>query len=136
MRCLCGRSFGNRGGTRAICSRCGSSKCTKIREFDNSSELANAVSAANMPKELSNEISSRITKENRDFGRNNDLGKYSTLVSSMKNATDENGEISLRSLSSELQKMDIKETSAELLLGQAEMEGVLFRSSEETWTWL
>tara|TARA_Y100001968_G_scaffold301685_1_gene314183 strand:+ start:2114 stop:2383 length:270 start_codon:yes stop_codon:yes gene_type:complete len=89
-----------------------------------------------MPKELSNEISSRITNENRDFGRNNDPGKLSTLVSSMKNATDENGEISLRSLSAELKKKNIKETSAELLLGQAEMEGVLFRSSEEKWTWL
>tara|TARA_B100000945_G_C20404451_1_gene609227 strand:- start:757 stop:1167 length:411 start_codon:yes stop_codon:yes gene_type:complete len=136
MRCSCGSSFGNRRGTRAICSRCGSSKCTKIADYENSSDLSKAVSEANLPKELSNDISSRISKENKNLRSNKERANSRFLVSSMKNATDENGIITLQSLNAELQKINIKETSAELLVGQAEMEGILLRTSEETWTWL
>ena len=39
-------------------------------------------------------------------------------------------------LSSELEKEGYTEPSAEQVIGQAEMEGILFRADPESWYWL
>ena len=60
VRCKCGHSFGHRKGTKAKCTICGSNEVTNVQQFSDSRSLANAVSDANLPKELAKELSSRL----------------------------------------------------------------------------
>jgi hypothetical protein len=54
----------------------------------------------------------------------------------MKSATASDGTLTIASLDSTLLGMEISEPTAEHLIGQAEMEGVLLRSGADTWSWL
>ena len=54
----------------------------------------------------------------------------------MKQSTGEDGTLTLKSLSRELEKEGIDEPSAEQIIGQAELGGILIRSSPDNWSWL
>ena len=54
----------------------------------------------------------------------------------MNQATNDQGFLTIQSLTSELSRLQIEETSAEHLIGQAELEGILVRTTAESWTWL
>jgi len=54
----------------------------------------------------------------------------------MRQSTGSDGTLTLKSLSRELGKEGIDEPSAEQILGQAELGGVLIRASAESWSWL
>ena len=54
----------------------------------------------------------------------------------MKQSTGDDGTLSLRSLSRELEKEGIDEPSVEQIIGQAEFEGILIRTSPDSWSWL
>ncbi len=60
----------------------------------------------------------------------------SDLLGAMLSATDSGGHLTILSLANVLRGMGISEPTAERLIGQAEMEGVLIRSGKETWIWL
>ena len=54
----------------------------------------------------------------------------------MRQSTGSDGRLTIKTLSSELEKEGYTEPSAEQVIGQAEMEGILFRADPESWHWL
>ncbi|MFL2974833.1 MAG: hypothetical protein ACJZ42_00745 [Candidatus Thalassarchaeaceae archaeon] len=54
----------------------------------------------------------------------------------MHDATDRHGILTIASLERELTKKGISELSSEHLIGQAEMEGILLRHGDDSWSWL
>ena len=66
----------------------------------------------------------------------NSHGGAYELLSAMKSATASDGTLTIASLASTLFGMEISEPTAEYLIGQAEMEGVLQKTGSDTWSWL
>lgn len=138
LRCDCGHSFGRIGGESGRCTRCGSSRFRVVSEFDNSRLLAEAVSNANLPKEIVQDITSRLHSKDKKaaYSETNQGNSRSKLLRAMHDATNENGMLSIASLADELTKLGVVETSPDYLIGQAEIEGVLLRYDSDSWTWL
>ncbi len=109
-----------------------------ISDFDNSILLADAVSNANLPKEIAQDLASRLhSKEKKAAHSETDQGSSrSKLLRAMHDATDDNGMLSIASLADELSKLGFVETSPDYLIGQAEIEGMLLRHDSNSWTWL
>ena len=138
VRCKCGHSFGHRKGTKAKCTICGSSKVTNVEQFSDSRSLANAVSDANLPKELKNEISSRlasksVVEENRQKGP---ASIRERVRKSLRSATDEHGVLRMGAIRKELENAGLDSESWESIIGGAELEGILVRRSTDSWRWV
>ena len=138
VRCKCGHSFGHRKGTKAICTICGSNEVTNVQQFSDSRSLANAVSDANLPKELINEISSRlasksVVEENRQKGP---ASIRERVRKSLRSATDEHGVLRMGAIRKELDSAGLDSESWESIIGGAELEGILVRSSSDSWRWV
>jgi hypothetical protein len=138
MSCSCGHCFGSQKGGLASCSKCGLSSSRRIDAFTDAIELAQAVSSANLPKEISHQMARRAhSYEALHKGpKLNARASASELLRAMRSATDSAGHLTISSVAYELRRMEISELTAERLVGQAEMEGVLMRSSKDTWSWL
>ena len=138
LRCECGHSFGRIGGGSGRCIRCGSSRFRVVSEFDNSRLLAEAVSNANLPKEIAQDISSRLHSKDKKavYSETNQGNSHSKLLRAMHDATNDDGMLSIASLAVELSKLGVVETSPDYLIGQAEIEGILLRYDSNSWTWL
>ena len=138
-RCVCGHSFGCKSDTSSKCTKCGSDNSKAISIFADSRQLATAVSNANMPREIANDISKRIQSMEEKSARHiytNTGNIRSRTIRAMHEATDESGILTIESLDNELAKMGIEEPTSEHLIGQAEVEGILLRNGSETWSWL
>lgn len=138
LRCTCGNAFGSKFGNSASCTRCGSPSARRIGAYAEASELAEAVSSANLPDEIADQLSSRArpTKDKRNRTEGKSHGSAFELLSAMKAATASDGAVTISSLATTLLGLEISEPTAEHLIGQAEMEGVLIRSGADTWSWL
>ena len=99
-------------------------------------ELARAISFANIPDEISDELILKIKKKeskNKIAKINNEnLGGLSVL----KKATDKDGNLTKSFLDKYLSDEGLIESSSEHLIGQAEVQGLLIRVDENTWNWL
>ena len=107
--------------------------------FDDPRKLATAVSNANMPREIADDISKRIQslEEKSALYNATNVGNYrSRAMRAMRDATDDSGILTIESLEEELAKMGINETTSHHLIGQAEVEGLLLRNDSESWSWL
>ena len=138
VRCSCGHSFGHRKGTKAKCTICGSSEVTNVEQFSDSRSLANAVSEANLPKELAKEMSSRLDSKSA-FGENRQQGSVSIrerVRDSLRSATDEKGVLRIGAIRRELDSAGLDAESWESIIGGAELEGILVRSSSDSWRWV
>ncbi len=138
-RCVCGHSFGRRAGTSPSCTKCGSSNSKLVSFFADSRLLAVAVSNANMPPEIVNDITKRIhnsEKKSMLYNATNASNNSSRTIQAMRDATDHTGILTIESLEKELAKIGIKEPSSQHLIGQAEVEGILLRNGSEKWSWL
>ncbi|MEC7756194.1 MAG: hypothetical protein VX621_00030 [Candidatus Thermoplasmatota archaeon] len=137
MICQCGTSYGIRKGTSRSCIRCGSINSRIVSEFHTSSELASAVSLANMPPEIAKEIESKISKKDELQTTNggSDLST-SKFLRAMYDATNEDGILEDSVLQRILDERKIVDPSAEYLIGQAELEGIIIRISAKSWSWL
>ncbi len=138
LKCTCGNAFGSKSGGLASCTRCGLPSARRIGKYAEASELAKAVSSANLPDELSNQLSSRTRsmKINRNQTKRKSHGSVSELLRAMKSSTASDGTLTIASLASTLRGMEISEPTAEHLIGRGEMEGVLQKSGVNTWFWL
>ena len=137
MICQCGTSYGIRKGTSRSCIRCGSIKSRIVSEFHTSAELASAVSLANMPPEIAKEIQSKISKKDELSTTNVDSDlSTSKFLRAMKDATNEDGILEGSVLQRILDERNIVDPSAEYLIGQAELEGIIIRISPKSWSWL
>ena len=137
MICQCGTSYGIRKGTSRSCIRCGSIKSRIVSEFHTSAELASAVSLANMPPEIAKEIESKISKKDELQTTNggSDLST-SKFLRAMYDATNDDGILEDSVLQRILDERKIVDPSAEYLIGQAELEGIIIRISPKSWSWL
>jgi hypothetical protein len=54
----------------------------------------------------------------------------------MRQSTGDDGTLTIETLSAELDKEGYDEPSAEQVIGQAELEGILVRAGPESWSWL
>ena len=138
MRCYCGHAFGSQSVGSVSCTRCGSSIIRRIGSFGDALELAEAVSSANLPKEIARQVTRRAHsyEELRKSHKSNASVSAPDLLMAMRSATNSGGHLTITSLANELREMEITEPTAERLIGQAEMEGVLMRSGRQTWSWL
>ena len=139
VKCSCGNWFGARKTAIATCPRCGSSdSCKPLREFHSPEQLSEAVASSNLPRQISQEVETRIAVEesSRSTVTEKQRGGPEAIKIIMKQSTGDDGTLSLRSLSRELEKEEIDEPSAEQIIGQAELEGILIRSSPDSWSWL
>ncbi len=139
IKCSCGNWFGARKTAIATCPRCGSSdSCKALREFYSSEKLAEAVASSNLPHQISQEVETRIAVEesSRSSMSEKQSGDPEAIKIIMKQSTGDDGTLSLRSLSRELEKEGIDEPSVEQIIGQAEFEGILIRTSPDSWSWL
>lgn len=138
VKCICGNSFGSRKASFSSCPRCGSSKGKTQREFQSTEGLAEAVAASNLPSQISQEIESRIDAEQsrRAVMRGNARGGPEAIRRIMRQSTGSDGRLTIQTLSSELEKEGYANPTAEQVIGQAEMEGILLMADSESWYWL
>jgi hypothetical protein len=54
----------------------------------------------------------------------------------MRQSTGSDGRLTIQTLSSELEKEGYANPTAEQVIGQAEMEGILLMADSESWYWL
>ena len=139
VKCSCGNRFGARKTAIATCPRCGSSdSCKAFREFHSTEQLAEAVATSNLPRQISQEVESRIAVgvSRRSTVTEKQRSGPETIKIIMKQSTGDDGTLTLKSLSRELEKEGVDEPSAEQIIGQAELGGILIRSSPDNWSWL
>ena len=138
VKCICGNSFGSRKASFTSCPRCGSSKGKTQRVIQSSESLAEAVAASNLPAQISQEIESRIAAEEsrRAAVEEKIRGGPEAIRRIMRQSTRDDGTLTLETLSTELDKEGYHEPSAEQVIGQAELEGILVRTSPDSWSWL
>ena len=137
IKCSCGFSFGSTKSKNNYCTKCGSTSNLKLIErFEDADKLARAISFANIPDEISDELILKIKKKeskNKIAKINNEnLGGLSVL----KKATDKDGNLTKSFLDKYLSDEGLIESSSEYLIGQAEVQGLLIRVDENTWNWL
>ena len=138
IKCSCGFTFGSTKSKNNYCTKCGSTSNLKYLEsFDNAGKLARAISFANIPDEISDELISKIKKKETKIktSRTNN-GNILGGLSILKKATDEEGNLTKSSLDKFLSEEGMVESSSEYLIGQAEVQGFLIRINENTWNWL
>ncbi|MDP6703739.1 MAG: hypothetical protein QF760_04380 [Candidatus Thalassarchaeaceae archaeon] len=138
VRCICGNSFGSRKASFSSCPRCGSSKGKTQKEFESSERLAEAVAASNLPTQIKQEVETRVASEEsrRAAVQEKTRGGPEAIRRIMRQSTSDDGILTLEGLSTELEKEGCVEPSAEQVIGQAEMEGILVRSGPDSWSWL
>ena len=136
VTCGCGHSFGSSKSQNNYCTKCGSSSdIKKIELFEDAEKLSYAVSVANIPDEISDELISRIKKKDSK-NKFKSMPNTKNKIQLMKLATNENGELTNNSLDAILLNEGQLDLTSDHLIGQAEMQGLLFRVNEKTWNWL
>lgn len=136
VTCGCGHSFGTSGSRVNYCTKCGSTTNIKnVTGFENAEKLSVAVSTANIPKEISDELIEKIQKKENKH-KSSSQNKSSDPFNLMKKATNIDGNLSKLSLDEVLISEGISDTTSEHLIGQAEMQGLLIRVTQNTWNWL
>ena len=138
IKCSCGFTFGSTKSKNNYCTKCGSTSNLKyIESFDNAEKLARAISFANIPDEISDELISKIKKKETKIKTSRDTNvNILGGISILKKATDKEGNLTKSSLDKFLSEEGMAESSSEYLIGQAEVQGFLIRISENTWNWL
>ncbi len=138
VRCICGNSFGSRKASFSSCPRCGSSKGKTQKEFESSERLAEAVATSNLPTQIKQEVETRVASEEsrRAAVQEKTRGGPEAIRRIMRQSTSDDGTLTLEALSAELEKEGYAEPSAEQVIGQAELEGILVRASSDSWSWL
>jgi len=113
-------------------------RSTSTSNFEDSRQLADAVSNANLPREISQDITNRIKLKNKIsiYSAQKPGNLRSKSIQAMHDATDHHGIMTIASLERELSKKGISEISSEHLIGQAEMEGILLLHDGDSWSWL
>lgn len=138
IKCTCGFSFGSSKTENNYCTKCGSTSNLKVVErFEDADKLARAISFANIPSEISDELILKI-KEKESKTKISKANNQNILggLSILKKATDIDGNLTKSSLDNLLSEEGLIESSSEYLIGQAEVQGFLIRINENTWNWL
>ena len=68
--------------------------------------------------------------------QSNSDGGGEMMLRIIKNSLGDNGNLSLESVINTMMKEGFDNTTAEQIIGQAEMQGLLIRVDSDTWNWL
>tara|TARA_B100000686_G_scaffold342370_1_gene421382 strand:+ start:888 stop:1331 length:444 start_codon:yes stop_codon:yes gene_type:complete len=139
LKCPCGNFFGSRLGSSSSCTRCSNSKdIVTASSYSSPEKLADAVSRSNMPEELSNEVSKRLSniESRKNRARKRDSQSRESIISAMREATGQDGLLSLKSVRESLFDRGMSDIDPWNLIEDAEREGILHRAGEEMWGWV
>ncbi|MBK70291.1 MAG: hypothetical protein CMB53_02695 [Euryarchaeota archaeon] len=139
LRCPCGNFFGAPFGGSLSCTRCSNSTdIVTVSSHPSPEKLAEAVSRSNLPKELSAEVTEKLSRaESRHMrARNRESSSFESIISAMRSATDCDGIMTLRSVNESLVENGLTEVDVWELINDAEREGILHRAGEEMWGWV
>ena len=134
LKCQCGRNFGSRANSNANCPRCNKkTSLSTIKSFSSPSELRDAVSKANVPDEIINELSSRLASyeksERNSYGfTSDDIDKILSLAKLPDHS------ITLSSVDESMIKLNLKKMSAERLIELLETSSIVIRNSNSSWS--
>ena len=128
----------NKKGNNAKCTVCGSNEVTIVQQFSDSRSLANAVSDANLPKELAKELSSKLESKSaiEEKRKQGPVSIRERIRVTLRSATDEQGVLRINAIRRELDSAGLDAESWESIIGGAELEGILVRSSNDSWRWV
>lgn len=92
----------------------------------------------NLPKGLHKEFSKKmeIERQKNIKSQSNSDGGGEMMLRIIKNSLGDNGNLSLESVINTMMKEGFDNTTAEQIIGQAEMQGLLIRVDSDTWNWL
>ena len=111
LRCQCGRNFGSRANSNTNCPRCNKkTSLSTIKSFSSSSELRDAVSKANVPDEIINELSSRLASYEKSECSNESFTRDEIdKILSLAKLSDDS--ITLSSINESMTKLNLKKMS-------------------------
>ena len=90
-----------------------------------------------MPPEIAKDIESKILRKEVVAHSNSQyVSSTSKSLQAMNDATNEHGILESAVLQTILDEREISDSSAEYLIGQAELEGIIVRISTNSWGWL
>lgn len=134
FRCQCGRNFGSRANSNANCPRCNrKTSLSTIKSFSSSSELRDAVSEANVPKEIIRELSSRLASYEKSKSSNE---RYSSddiqKILSLAKLPDDS--ITLSSVNESMVSLNLNQITAERLMELLETSSMVIRNPNNSWS--
>ena len=91
-----------------------------------------------MPEEISNEVSKRLSKieSRQNRARERESQSRESVISAMREATGQDGLLSLKSVRESLFDRGMSDIDPWNLIDDAEREGILHRAGEEMWGWV
>ena len=138
LRCPCGNFFGSSLGSRSSCNRCSNSKeIITVSSYQSPEKLADAVSRSNLPKEISAEVTEKLSKaESKQMrARRREGHSFDSIISAMRDATVSDGIITLESVSNSFAENELIDIDVWEIINDAEREGILYRAGDEMWGW-
>ena len=127
----CDRAFGKPNGSKDLrCPHCNHGDSKVLSRHMNASEASNAVSVANVPPEIRDQLSSWLDEQEQVTSMS-DSGSIDGR-SILSQATDENGFITIDSLQIILTKANLK-MGAEAFAERACAEGELLQDGPNRW---
>lgn len=136
VRCGACRNCHGSNGNYKKCPHCGNTigeNADIVSTVSSDAELRIEVAIANTPVELRDSLREKL-KSTESLVQNSDPHAF-TMAKWVHQSADENGEITLRSLSSVIATKN-SDISAEDLISMAETQGMLLRIDENRWTLL
>ncbi|HIF90528.1 MAG TPA: hypothetical protein EYQ58_03155 [Candidatus Poseidoniales archaeon] len=136
VRCSACRNCHGSNGNYKKCPHCGNTigeNADIVSTVSSDAELRIEVAIANTPAELRDSLREKL-KSTESLVHNSDPHAF-TMAKWVHQSADENGEITLQSLSSLIATKN-SDISAEDLISMAETQGMLLRIDENRWTLL
>jgi hypothetical protein len=136
VRCSACRNCHGSNGNYKKCPHCGNTigeNADIVSTVSSDAELRIEVAIANTPAELRDSLREKL-KSTESLVHNSDPHAF-TMAKWVHQSADDNGEITLQSLSSIIATKN-SDISAEDLISMAETQGMLLRIDENRWTLL
>ena len=134
LRCECGRNFGSRVNSNANCPKCTSkTTLTTVKIFSSPSKLREAVSLANVPREIASELSSRLATYEKSERSKQSLTSID-IDKILSHALLENKLITLNSIDESMVSLNLKKMSAEQLMEFLEASSMVLRNTDNSWS--
>ena len=138
VRCKCGHSFGHKKGNNAKCTICGSNEVTVVQQFSDSRSwrmpFLMQIFQKNSQKNCHQDSNPSLPLKKKESKVPLALEKGSGVT--LRSATDEQGVLRINAIRRELDSAGLDAESWESIIGGAELEGILVRSSNDSWRWV
>jgi|TARA_B100000902_G_C27051863_1_gene784543 transcription elongation factor Elf1 len=134
LRCQCGRNFGSRAKSIFNCPSCNNkTSLTTVKSFSSSSELREAVSRANVPVEIANELALKLSSYEKSE-RNKEAFTINDIEEILSHAQLPDNTITLGSVDESMRSLNLNKMSAERLIDFLEASSLVLRNTNNTWS--